>query len=150
MRPHGKKSKVDRILKLKRPQEARLIIYPGMQASEDQFTLSRSDIVRERLVAQSKARHLRPTSCPGRPNCDTSFEELCIIDLVAQHNPGTNQKFSSYGDFRFAPVTMMQEVEIEALEFIVVFDRDAGRLNQQEAEQARASFRDAPPTHFVG
>jgi hypothetical protein len=54
MRPHRKKSKVDRILKLKRPQGARLIIYPGMEASEDQFTLSRSDSGRERLVAQSK------------------------------------------------------------------------------------------------
>ncbi len=73
-----------------------------------------------------------------------------VADEWGHPYPGADQKFSSYGDFRFAPVTTMQEVEIEALEFIVVFDRDASRLNQQEAEQARAGFRDAPPTHFVG
>jgi len=49
-------------------------------------------------------------SCPGRPNCDTPSEELCIINLVAQHNPRADQEFTGDGDFCFAPVTAIEEV----------------------------------------
>src|ERR1700716_762513 len=97
---------------------------------------------RERPVAQSKNRHVRPMRLTGRPSSDTPPNEFGVVNLVAQHDKATHQEFSGHRHLRFLAVATMDQSLIETFQVRVCATGCLACLVEQKTEQARAFFTD--------
>src|SRR5689334_4026253 len=42
-------------------------------------------------LPNQRNRHVRPSELTGQPSGDSSLLELCVVDLIAQHNKAANE-----------------------------------------------------------
>src|SRR6267143_952206 len=104
---------------------------------------SSHSLVRERPIAQSEDRHIRPMCLSGRSSCDTPPKEFGVVDLVAQHDKATHQQFSGHRHFGFRPTATMNQPMIEPFQIRILATSRLTRFVEQKPQQARAFFADA-------
>jgi len=107
-------------------------------AYEVQFALSPAREA-ERPIRDQSWQTMRLT---GNSSCDTTPDKFGVVNLVAQHNKAADQKFSGHGHFGFRFAVTMKQAEIEALQFRITLAGGLRGLDQQEPQDARASFAD--------
>ncbi len=56
----------------------------------------------------------------SRPNCDTTAEELRIINLIPQHNVSVDQHVTRDRNFGSRTVTTVQDAMIDLLQMLIV------------------------------
>src|SRR5437867_11652729 len=113
--------------------------YPGVLTS----AITSGPGSQERLAAQSSYRHFRPRTLAGKPSCDGTPSELCVIDLITQHDVTADEQFPGGRGLGFWPPATLGQALIETLEVIVLFDGRMRGFDQQVAQHARAGFADA-------
>src|SRR5712691_11800379 len=91
-----------------------------------------------------------PRTLPGQPSCDGTPSELCVIDLITQHDVTANEKFPGGGGFGFGPPPPRGQALIETLQVVVLFDRRMRGFDQQVAQHARAGFADPQEMFALG
>src|SRR6267143_1688007 len=97
---------------------------------------------RERPVAQSKNRQVRPMRLTSRPSCDTAPNEFGVVNLVAQHDEAAHQEFSGHRHLRFGAAATMDQSVIETFQVRVLATSCLARFIEQKTQQTRTFFTD--------